>query len=63
MTMWYPDKNPEDTEQAHAMFKRVAEAYSVLSDPRRRGEYDRGCLEYIILIYNKQLIYTCRQDY
>mmetsp|Transcript_25488 Transcript_25488/g.67376 ORF Transcript_25488/g.67376 Transcript_25488/m.67376 type:complete len:270 (+) Transcript_25488:48-857(+) len=37
---WHPDKNPEDTEQAHAMFKRVAEAYSVLSDPQKRAVYD-----------------------
>ena len=37
---FHPDRNPEDPE-AEARFKRIAEAYEVLSDPARRAEYDR----------------------
>lgn len=37
---WHPDKNPENQEQATEMFKKVAEAYSVLSDSAKRQEYD-----------------------
>ncbi|MGQ0848593.1 MAG: DnaJ C-terminal domain-containing protein [Actinomycetota bacterium] len=37
----HPDANPSDP-QAEARFRRVAEAYEVLSDPARRRSYDRG---------------------
>ncbi len=37
----HPDANPGDTE-AEARFREIAEAYEVLSDPRRRAAYDRG---------------------
>mmetsp|Transcript_45446 Transcript_45446/g.83142 ORF Transcript_45446/g.83142 Transcript_45446/m.83142 type:complete len:233 (+) Transcript_45446:78-776(+) len=39
---WHPDKNPDDKENAERMFKLVAEAYDVLSDPRKRSLYDQG---------------------
>lgn len=37
----HPDKNPGDTAK-ETRFKAVSEAYSVLSDPARRKEYDEA---------------------
>ena len=37
----HPDRNPGD-KQAEEKFKRIAEAYNVLSDEKSRAAYDRG---------------------
>jgi molecular chaperone DnaJ len=37
---YHPDKNPDDSE-AETMFKEIAEANEVLSDPDKRAQYDR----------------------
>jgi DnaJ-class molecular chaperone len=42
---WHPDKNTQSDEQrehAEKMFKDINEAYSILSDERKRQIYDAG---------------------
>ena len=39
---WHPDKNPDNKEEAEEKFKTISEAYSVLSDPQKRSEYDNS---------------------
>ncbi|CAN1354815.1 DnaJ homolog subfamily B member 13 [Linum perenne] len=38
---WHPDKNPNDKKDAEAKFKKISEAYEVLSDPQKRAVYDQ----------------------
>jgi molecular chaperone DnaJ len=37
----HPDANPDDPK-AEERFREIAEAYEILSDPQRRGAFDRG---------------------
>jgi len=39
---YHPDKNQGNKVQAEISFKRIAEAYAVLRDTRKRSEYDRS---------------------
>ncbi len=38
---WHPDRNPNQKEIAEEKFREATEAYSVLSDARKRSAYDR----------------------
>lgn len=37
---YHPDRNPDDKKRAEDKFKEISEAYYVLSDQKRRDEYD-----------------------
>eukprot|EP00188_Purpureofilum_apyrenoidigerum_P003983 Plantae.Rhodophyta-Purpureofilum_apyrenoidigerum.ctg43259.p1 GENE.Plantae.Rhodophyta-Purpureofilum_apyrenoidigerum.ctg43259~~Plantae.Rhodophyta-Purpureofilum_apyrenoidigerum.ctg43259.p1 ORF type:complete len:137 (-),score=20.60 Plantae.Rhodophyta-Purpureofilum_apyrenoidigerum.ctg43259:503-913(-) len=38
---WHPDKNISRRREAEEVFKRVAVAFEVLSDPEKRYQYDQ----------------------
>lgn len=38
---WHPDKNLDKHEESAEMFRKISEAYDVLSDPEIRRNYDR----------------------
>jgi len=42
---WHPDRNPLNKQAAEELFKQIAYAYKVLSDPASRVEYDRWLTE------------------
>ena len=39
---YHPDKNMNNKEEAEKKFKEVAEAYEILSDDKKKYEYDNG---------------------
>ena len=39
---YHPDKNIDNKEEAEEKFKQVSEAYEVLSDEKKKYEYDNG---------------------
>ena len=43
---WHPDKHVDDKKEAEEKFKEISEAYSVLSDPKKRREYDNGGIDF-----------------
>ena len=43
---WHPDKNPDNREEAEEHFKKINEAYSVLSDKNKRNQYDHGGIHF-----------------
>ena len=43
---WHPDKNPNNREEAEEHFKKINEAYSVLSDKNKRNQYDHGGIHF-----------------
>jgi DnaJ family protein B protein 6 len=43
---WHPDKHVDDKKEAEEKFKEISEAYSVLSDPKKKREYDTGGVDF-----------------
>lgn len=54
---WHPDKNK--AANAEEKFKEIAEAYEVLSDPKKRDIYDQYGEEGNVVSYNTILYHDC----
>lgn len=44
---WHPDKNQDNKEEATLKFQEISEAYSVLSDQKKRELYDNMGMDYV----------------
>ena len=42
---YHPDRNKDNIEENEKKFKKITEAYEVLSDPKKRQEYDNPHLQ------------------
>ena len=45
---YHPDKNPNNKEAAEEIFKKVSFAYGILSDQKKRQDYDTYGREYVV---------------
>ena len=54
---WHPDKNPNNREEAEEKFKKINEAYSILSDKNKRNEYDNGGMNFDFKGFNADDIF------
>jgi len=54
---WHPDKNPNNREEAEEKFKKINEAYSILSDKNKRNEYDNGGMNFDFKGFNAEDIF------
>ena len=54
---WHPDKNPNNREEAEEKFKKINEAYSILSDKNKRNEYDKGGMNFDFKGFNADDIF------
>src|SRR4030065_1446360 len=55
---WHPDKNPTNKKASEEKFKKISEAYAVLSDPQKRQQYDTfGSADQFRQQYSKEDIF------
>ena len=54
---WHPDKNPNNKKEAEEKFKKINEAYSILSDKNKRNEYDNGGMNFDFKGFNADDIF------
>ena len=55
---WHPDKNPNNKKVSEEKFKKISEAYAVLSDAEKRQQYDRfGSADQYRQQYSQEDIY------
>ena len=45
---YHPDKNPNNKEAAEEIFKKISFAYGILSDKKKREEYDQFGRDYVV---------------
>ena len=45
---WHPDKNPNNKEAAEEVFKKISFAYGILSDPKKKADYDKYGRDYVV---------------